>query len=475
MKIKEEIKKSGTFWIPQSPEPVPGVLSISNEKGIVLEVAKSLINDPTSIVSSFINLDNVFQVIGHIQEYGFVIFDGCQTSTSGLNFNLSQIQTSQVIWANRVFTGFPYIQYLQNGIPPFNTFKFSIEGIDDWVGISGISTINARYRRAGGTTTISYKLPETISFNLTEGMQLEVVFTARRPDSLNPTDVGVAEKTFFRLVSKDPQDFKTFVSIAQKITDLLCFAINETVSLDSMSAASDALSHNIGDNITVPAEINIYDLSLSYSKDQPQISQDRMLFKFGEIRVDAEQVINKWLENYKQYEHALNLYFLAQLRSQPSPITKFLSLAQCLEVYHRKTPAFGNKYMEDDEFKPIRKSLIKQFPKGGRNWFGAKLQHANEFSLRDRIREIIKPFEGFIGEEKVPQLIDYIVDSRHYYTHYNPELEPKAAKGWDLYILCEKMEMLFELRFLELMGFGEEKINSVKRLREKCELPFSDA
>ena len=55
MKIKEEIKKSGKFWIPQSSEPVTGVLSISNERGIELEVAESLVSDPTSIeVPTFI-------------------------------------------------------------------------------------------------------------------------------------------------------------------------------------------------------------------------------------------------------------------------------------------------------------------------------------------------------------------------------------------------------------------------------------
>lgn len=142
MKIKEEIKKSGTFWLPSSPERVSGVLSVSNERGIELEVAKSLVNDPASIASLFYNPDSLFQVIGHIQEYGFVILDGCQISTSGLNFNLSQIQTSQTIWANRVFTGFPYIQYFRNGVPSFNTFEFSIEGIDEWVWIQFLQVQN---------------------------------------------------------------------------------------------------------------------------------------------------------------------------------------------------------------------------------------------------------------------------------------------------------------------------------------------
>jgi len=124
MKIKDEIKKSGTFWLPPYREKIPGILSISNEKGIELEVDQSFVNDPASIVSLFDNPDNIYRVVGHIQEYGFVILDGCQTSTGGLNFNYNLIQTSRVILANRAFTGFPS---LQTDIPSFNTLQFSIE------------------------------------------------------------------------------------------------------------------------------------------------------------------------------------------------------------------------------------------------------------------------------------------------------------------------------------------------------------
>ena len=273
MKIKEPFKKSGTFWLHPFPNAVPGILSVSNEERIVLEVEQPVSPEDMSIIPSLLNPNPspLGKVFGHIQEYGFIILDGCRSTRETLNLNYSVLGTSRVISATRVFTGFPA---LQNDIPLFNTLTFSIEGIDDWVGVSGISTINARYRQAGDTTTISYKLPETISFNLPDDMQLEVVFTAKRPGSLSPRDVGIAEKIYFRLVSEKAQDYGKFVAVIQKITDFLCFAMNETVSLDSMSAASTELYYNIGDNTTVPAEINIYDLSRSYSKDQPQISQE---------------------------------------------------------------------------------------------------------------------------------------------------------------------------------------------------------
>ena len=465
MKIKEEIQKTGTFWIPSFSEPVRGVLSISNERGIELEVAQSLVHDPASIAHPFINLDNVFQVIGHIQEFGFLMLDGCYISNSGLNFNLSQIQTSQTIWATRVFTGFPHPQYLQTGVPSFNTFKFSIEGIDDWVWIRGINVINAIYKHGEGTTTISGKLPESLSFHLTNGMQLEITFEIMGIDTASPWKVGITQKTYFKLVSKEEQELDEFLSVAHKIVGLLCFTINETVHLDSMSATSKAICKDHQGGITDPAPITIHNPGMyHYFKDQPKIDRNRMLFTFSDIRDNAEGMINKWIDSYEDYKNAFDLYFLAQLKPQLSLEVKFLTLAQGLEAYHRES--CDDKYMEDDEFKTIKRKVIKEFPKKDRNWFGARLNHANKLTLRDRIRRMVEAFSNFFGEEEEKSLlINLIVDTRNDLTHPDSDVESNAAKGQDLYILCLKMELLFELHFLKLTGFTPEKIQSIA---DKC-------
>ena len=471
MKIKEEIKKSGTFWLPPYREKMPGILSISNEKGIELEVAQSFVSDPASIVSLFNNPYNLFRIAGHIQEFGFVILDGCQTPTSGFNFNYGLIQTSRVIRADRVFTGFPS---LQTEIPSFNTFKFSIEGIDEWVGIRGI---NVKFEPEERTTTISSKPPETISFNLTKGMRLEITFIMGRPESHSLWEIGVSQKAYFKLVSEDPKELNEFFDVVRKIVGLLCFTINETVSLDSMLVTSDELLQDIGGGETRPAPIDIYDPSVFLPKDRPKIRADKMLFRFSDIQDGAEGMINKWIENYEEYKDAFNLYFLAQLKPPLSWSVKFMSLVQGLEAYHRTKS--DEKYMEDDEFKVERKKVIKQFPKKDRNWFGAKLNYANELTLRHRIKKLIVPFEKYIGGDREPRLIDYIVDTRNYLTHYDSKSESKAAKGEDLYNLGIKLELLFELHFLDLMGFSQDEIDSIVAnnpiLQWKGSLTLSDA
>ena len=420
-----------------------------------METAKSLIDDPASIVSVFHNPDSLFQVIGHIQEYGFVILDGCQISTSGLNFNLSQIQTSQTIWANRVFTGF---LQPQNEIPLFNTLKFSIEGIDEWIWEHGIKQ-DFNYEER--TITISGRPPESILFNLTNGMQLEITFSIQGINSSSPWEQGISQKAHFKLISTDALELKQFLSVAYKITDLLCFTINETVFLDSVSATSNGLNQIIGEDITRPAEINIYNPSVFYhSKDQPKINRNRMLFTFSDIREDAEGMINKWIESYEDYKNAFDLYFLAQLKPQLSLEVKFLTLAQGLEAYHRK-PDEDNEIDEE-----LVASLIDFCPEDKRKWLKNRLEYPDRISFRDRIKELIDPFKEIFGNSKERnKLIHKILRTRNHLTHPDPRSEPEAAKGEDLHVLCLKMELLFELHFLRLIGFSQEKIQSIA---DKC-------
>ena len=481
MKIKEEIKKTGDFWLPPYREKVPGILSISNEEGIVLEVARSFEDDVTSIAHLFSSHpDSLNLVVGHIQEYGFIILEGCLSKMDSLNLNIAGVMgTSRIIWANRVFTGFPHIQPVQNRTPTFNTFKFSIEGIDEWLWIHGI---NQAYNHEERATTVSATMPESIPINLTNGMRLEITFDVQGTGSPNPWEKGISQKAYFELASEDALELKLFLSVAYKIVDLLCFTINEIVSLDSMSATSNAIIQDHGDGITYPAPITIYDPGVYYySKDQPKIDRNRMLFTFADIRDDAEGMINKWIESYEDYKNAFDLYFLAQLKPQLSWAVKFLTLAQGLEVYHRRmssddAPEMGEVKLK---YKELVQSLIEQYPDGeNKKWLEGKVEHLNDVPLGKRIKELINPFKEILGNSKERGKLAYkIAVTRNYLTHYDPKSEPEAAKGEDLYVLCRKMELLFELHFLKLTGFTPEKIKSIanncRKLQWKRSLSLS--
>lgn len=426
MRIKEQIKKSGFFWLPSansnSSDAPPGnavfgTLSISDGGNIELEITQPLVTDMRDF-----KLDGLNQILGHVETYGRVTIDRCQSITPKRSFVHGVWMQSEIIKANRVFTG---TRYKEDAPPRFNTVSFSVEGIDEWVGINGFDADRHSEKRA---ITISYDKPKDISFNLENGMQFLVTFTSTFPGFPITKSAEVSQQTYFRLISQDARELDEFISVASKITAFLCFVINKIVCLDSISATSNDLHQDVGNGRTSPIPVGIYCPSWSYAEDEPEINEMDMLFGFEEKQSRVESVINRWLENYEQISPAFDLYFLAKARRLPTLNLQFLTLAQALEAFHGRTSN------EQHEF-------------------------------RNRLEIMTEPFVNFMGGENKPKLIDRIVTTRNYLTHHNKRLESRAAKGRELKFICRKMNALFRLQFLKLIGFDEQEINTIV---DKC-------
>ena len=415
MRIKEEIKKSGYFWRPSEPDrKLHGTLSISDGGHIELEVTGQF--GGRLEVSLNTNLNPIERIVGHIEKDEAVTLDGCYYKT--LPHSLTGGISKSLIRVSRVLIG---AAYDEDEPTVFNTLTFSVAGIDEWVGISGIS-VDHQYEER--TATISYQPPEEISINLGDDMRLLITFHWTLPGFPIIKEAKISQKTYFKLVSEEERELKEFASVAHKITNFLCFAMAQTVSLDGMEVTSDNLRRNIGEGRTSPIPINIYYSSWPYSKNEPEIYRHRMLFGFEQIQNDAEEKIKNWIGLYKQIEPALDLYFLAKMGAQPTLTARFLALAQGLEICHRGI-------------------------NGGRREFGKRLE------------DITQPFEDIIRNQTTrEELISTIVNTRNYWTHYDRSLESKAAKDEDLSLLCLKMELLFQLHFLQLIGFSREQIDS---------------
>lgn len=325
------------------------------------------------------------------------------------------------------------------------------------MGISGIKVDNQYERR---TATITYLPPEEISLNLNNGMQLLITFSWTLPGFPNATEAKITQKTYFKLASAEERELNNFISIAHKITTLLCFAIEKTVCLERVTATSDNIRQDIGDGNSRPVPINIYYPSLPYSKDEPKIDWHRMLFRYGQIQNDAERIINNWIDAYDEIDPALNLYFSTKTGAQKYLDGKFLALAQGLETYHRKTS--DEKLMDEAKFRELVKNIVYQCPKENQEWLEGRLKHGNEINLGRRIKSIIEPFKDVVGtSNERGKIIRSIVDTRNYLTHYDESLKPKAASGKDLWSLCLKMEAFFQLHFLQVLGFTQEEIKSI--------------
>ena len=367
------------------------------------------------------DLKPIERIVGHIEKIEKdekVTLDDCYYKT--LPLSLTGGISKSLIHVGKVFTG---VRYHEGTSPVFNTLTFSVEGIDEWVGISGIEVAPQFENHAA---TISYQLPADVSLNLDSDMQLLITFKWTPPGFPIIKEARISQKTYFKLISQEARKLDDFLSVVHKITNFLCFAIDQTVSLDDMEVASDNLHQDFGEGRTKKVSISIYYSSLPYSKDEPKIRQHDMLFGFGKIQSDVQEKIKNWIETYEETYPAFDLYFSAKTGEQPYLDVNFLTLARGLEAYHKR------KFDE------------------------------RSVALDQRIRCIIEPFKEIIGDEdERSNLICKIANTRNDLTHSNLDLNPQITDDKDLWTLYLKVELLFQLLLLWSIGFSLEDINSI--------------
>ncbi len=452
MRVKEEFKKSGYFWLPSALQKrIPGTLVITDGGNIELEVVGLFDESMEGLNRALSGKNELERIIGHIEKHGLVTLDNCFYKNT--NISSGGIYKAS-IYVNKAFIG---AAYDDKEIALFNNFRFSVECIDEWVGLSGIIV---EYQYEKRTASIKYLPPEEVSLNLNNGMRLLITFSWTLPSFPNIKEAKITQKTYFKLVSERERPLDEFILAAYKITTLLCFAIDETVCIDQVSATSEAIRQELGDGKTMPVPISLYYASLPFTKIEPKIVWHEMLFRFGEIRENAERIVNNWFDAYDVIDPALNLYFSTKTGAHKYLDGKFLALVQGLETYHRRTS--NENLMDEATFEELTEKLIKQCPEKNQEWLSRRLQHGNEVSLGRRIKSIIEPFKEFLGtSEERTKLIKTIVDTRNYLTHYDKSLESVAASERGLWVLCLKIEAIFQLHLLQVLGFTQEEVKSV--------------
>ena len=431
METKEKFKKLGYFWLPSTPDKkVPGTLSISDEGVVKLEAIGEFVDDEIATLldalrkpsKSTEQIEYIERIIGyietdreHIKTDGRVTLDGCYFIGPHVQIQEPHSLLKFAVFADRIFI---HAKYDEGEIPCFKNFIFSVEGIEEWSGISNFRMLERDEKH----TTMSYQVPTNIPLNLNNGMQLFIKFP-----HTHTLENRISPKTYFELFSKDACELDEFTSVAEKIRTFLCFAINEMIPFDSTSAAlNDRPVH-----MRKPPLIDIHDSKCLYFQDKPKINKG-MLFKFEKIQSDPELIVNKWIEVCEDIRPALDLYLTAQ--KQQYLTQKFLNLAQSLEAYHKGVEAYHKRTSGK---KPSKDMILKE-----------RLMCLSEL-LKD----------CFDNESIRDEWMTDIKKARDQLTHGGKLKSTETYSKLNGFIAC--CLQLFQINLLQLIGFSQEDTDSI--------------
>ena len=457
MKTNKTIEGTGYFWFPgETDKRLPGILRIlpTGSAELRLTDLKMFQLPPTGELRLGEPLLNPGQtnypVIVGIVDIGktkLVTLKDCIRTNWSEPFT-SGIVTLTII-ARYIFLGDEHNDDREN----YSKLQFSLTGLDDWLGVSGIETTIKRGEKKLHSATIKFTPPDERTYSLPDGFEFEFNFGYTIP-GFRISEAKISQKAYISLKSKELRSLDEFLAQVWKIQQFFCFCVDTTVSVESITAYSTEFEHP-----EQPFEIHCNSMHRADIVSQP--SRYKMLLTYDLLEKQFENVLLCWFDDYDRYKPAYDLYFSTKFVADNLIESKFLSIVQCIEALHRK--AFQETEMSSDEHERIINAMLETVPTKRQEFFKTKLKYSNGLTLRKGLKKLFGNFESLYGTNIVTKdQIDKIVRIRNDLTHL---CESPSAKGVaaieELVQLQQKLEALFQLHLLKIIGLDSNVIEKI--------------
>jgi len=251
------------------------------------------------------------------------------------------------------------------------------------------------------------------------------------------------------------------------IQNFLSLGVTEAVHPLVIEGVTEAHTITLEDKTYRPPISIFYKLPAIYQVSKP-LMPFHMLFTFKDISESFEVFLKNWFDKAEMLKPVYDLYFGTLYNPRMYLQHAFLSLVQAVETYHRRT--MRNYELPEDEYQSRIAEILNAVPSGYEKWLKWKLKYSNEPTLKQRLEDILEAFSEFLNGfiENKSSFVDKTVYTRHYLTHFDPDLKERSAEGEELYRLTQKLKVLLQICLLKELGFSSDSVRGlISRARTK--------
>lgn len=463
----EEFEYKGLWFLPKFPNhQVSGIIKFHPVDGAMLEITGNDFdlalfeprNDRDHLnlrVGLVTKRDRDIQIVlGYTEQGDPVTLYGCfwnghtwATGYSGAKYRV------QIVLIGQHFEKYEDII--------FDSISIHYIYLEQWLGITGFSghfTMPNKRKTISGQ--IKYKSPKRLKIRVNDfniSFYYDFYLSGDRF-----VDIHAEQKTFIEIIPDQRLHYSDYQSnIIYHIRNFLTLGIGKPVLPLLMQGRIKS------QKITV----TIYQIIKGSTLNKKQeIQRGKMLFRYQDISDNFSNHLKNWFDKAYKMEPIFDLYFGLSYIPSIYVHLEFLTLAQCLETYHRRM--YGGVYLPVEEYETIRNILNQAIPKdidsSHRSSLKSRIQFGYEYSLRKRLGDILTtildPYkeitEKLIGDKN--KFIGSLVDTRNYLTHYTEELEKVAIiEPQEQYAFVQKMKILMQMCFFVELGFPIEVVNKL--------------
>lgn len=197
-----------------------------------------------------------------------------------------------------------------------------------------------------------------------------------------------------------------------------------------------------------------FDVFYRYFRKHEDMSHNKMLC-LRNMMPGLKDYMSEFYKFSMQYSLIINNY-ITLYKFDAILEYKYLSAVYSIEAFSRYVNQ-DHCFFSSDEFERtyhnplsthINSTYLNETNSDYIHRLKTAIKYSNERSLRAILKQLFNDNKDIIDQiinDKIDVLIAKIVDTRNWYTHFTKELEPLAAKGYELYELYVKVRVLFEI------------------------------
>ncbi len=426
MRLDEPIERHGVFWLPGNESiEAQGVLRIETTGQAALTVRyESGLSGASTLRAPWHEIWTgkpapPTRLVGQVG-LQYATLEGCTLAGGSPGFATGALSEAR-FRVRRVLLG---AAYDRNDDIAFSRLSFSADGLTCWL---SPDVFRAEHNDAGRLRSIRLREPAPVEWSLGDGLVLRLnrsyTYQLTRP----PTEYRFRQAASAELCCEEPRRIDELLEVAGDLRRFLCLATSETVFMKKIAGRAPEGEACRTTSESSRVRIQVFDPHDFAEFGPREALFDRMLFNYRDVADKLELLFRNWLELCGTARVALDSYFAVASDRERLLETRFLLLAQALEVLHSRT------HLDDGKKK-----------------------------LCTRVAEIVAPFNRlFGGEEASRDFARKVAVTRNYLVHYNPAKEAEAVDLDSLPAFSRRLEVLCQLHLLKRIGMSVAEIERI--------------
>lgn len=411
---------SGYFWLPGDADQshqVAGTLAVSEAGRVTLETFGYLSDDPLSLAHDSVGQagSKLKRIFGNTRERGAVtLVDSICTQSWHQSAASGVLFASSGMLAETLLAG----GHFDDEEPLFDQLTCKIEGLDEWLGISGIT---AKHDLDAYRTTITFQAPSPLPFQVSDDVKGQFGFGFSIPSPAPwATEARVSQSAYIKLSTSTSWTTEDVISWATRMRDFLCLGTDAPVAITSLDGYLQVDDQEAVTTSNRKNPVRIFQ-SVQPSPEPATVRPRSMSFAYRDLgNGRLSNSLTNWIDFCREWPQPVGLFFDARYGDGVLPgDLQFLKVVEALETL---APARG----------------------------------IEEQALCKKVRKLADPFAklmGIGGAEAV--FADRVRATRNWYVHHNEYWLNRASTGSDLIWLQWQCEALL-ICHLTAFVLGEE-------------------